>query len=84
MIAILNALLHYVVIRPIIEVSRIATEVSMGSQDVKQFDISGDDEMALLSKAFNRMRRSLEHAMKLLAEEGEGSAAGRAEETKAL
>jgi len=84
MIVILNALLHYVVIRPVIEVSRIATEVSMGSQDVKQFDVSGDDEMALLSKAFNRMRRSLEHAMKLLAEEGEGSAAGRAEESTAL
>jgi hypothetical protein len=36
-----------------------------------------------LSRAFNRMRRSLEHAMKLLDEEGEGSAAGGAEETRA-
>lgn len=83
MILILNALLHYIVIRPVIEISTIATEVSMGSPDAKQFAISGDDEMALLSKAFNRMRRSLEHAMKLLGEEEEGSPAGSTEETKA-
>jgi HAMP domain-containing protein len=83
MIVILNALLHYAVIRPVIEISGIATEVSMGSPGAKQFNISGDDEMALLSKAFNRMRRSLEHAMKLLDEEGEGSAAGGAEEIRA-
>jgi len=71
MIIILNALLHYLVIRPVIEISTIATEVSMGSSDVKQFNISGEDEMALLSKAFNRMRRSLEHAIKMLGEESE-------------
>jgi len=74
MVIILNALLHYVVIKPVIEISTIATEVSMGSADAKQFNISGEDEMALLSKAFNRMRRSLEHAIKLLGE-SEGSAA---------
>jgi len=83
MIIILNALLHYVVIRPVIEISTIATEVSMGSSDAKQFSISGEDEMALLSKAFNRMRRSLEHAIKLLGEEGEGAAADRADGTAA-
>jgi protein-histidine pros-kinase len=83
MIIILNALLHYLVIRPVIEISTIATEVSMGSSDAKQFNISGEDEMALLSKAFNRMRRSLEHAIKLLGEEGEGSAADRADGTAA-
>jgi protein-histidine pros-kinase len=83
MIIILNALLHYLVIRPVIEISTIATEVSMGSSDAKQFSVSGEDEMALLSKAFNRMRRSLEHAIKLLGEEGEGSAADRADGTEA-
>jgi protein-histidine pros-kinase len=83
MIIILNALLHYLVIRPVIEISTIATEVSMGSSDAKQFNISGEDEMALLSKAFNRMRRSLEHAIKLLGEEGEGSAADRADRSEA-
>jgi HAMP domain-containing protein len=83
MIAILNALLHYVVIRPVTEIATIATEVSMGSSDAKQFNISGEDEMALLSKAFNRMRRSLEHALKLLGEEGEGPAAARADRTEA-
>jgi protein-histidine pros-kinase len=83
MIIILNALLHYLVIGPVMEISTIATEVSMGSSDAKQFNISGEDEMALLSKAFNRMRRSLEHAIKLLGEEGEGSAADRVDETVA-
>jgi protein-histidine pros-kinase len=83
MIIILNALLHYLVIGPVMEISTIATEVSMGSSDAKQFNISGEDEMALLSKAFNRMRRSLEHAIKLLGEEGEGSAADRVDETAA-
>jgi protein-histidine pros-kinase len=75
MIIILNALLHYLVIRPVTEISTIATEVSMGSADARQFNISGQDEIALLSKAFHRMRRSLEHAIKMLGEEGEGPAA---------
>jgi HAMP domain-containing protein len=84
MIIILNALLHYLVIRPVIEISTIATEVSMGSADARQFNVSGEDEMALLSKAFARMRRSLEHAIKLLGEEGEGSTAGTADGTAPL
>jgi nitrate/nitrite-specific signal transduction histidine kinase len=60
------------------EISTIATEVSMGSADARQFNISGEDEMALLSKAFNRMRRSLEHAIKMLGEEGEEGGEGEA------
>jgi nitrate/nitrite-specific signal transduction histidine kinase len=54
----------------------------MGSSDAKQFNISGEDEMALLSKAFNRMRRSLEHAIMMLGE-GDESAADRADGTAA-
>lgn len=62
----LNVLLHYVVIRPVVRMSRIATAVSLGEADVEEYERKGRDEIAALSAAFNRMRRSLQSAMKML------------------
>jgi protein-histidine pros-kinase len=62
----LNVLLHYVVIRPVVRMSRIATAVSLGEADVEEYERRGKDEIAALSAAFNRMRRSLQSAMKML------------------
>ncbi len=62
----LNVLLHYVVIRPVVRMSRIATAVSLGEADVEDYERKGSDEIAALSAAFNRMRRSLQSAMKML------------------
>lgn len=63
----LNALFYLLVLRPMNRISRIAEAVSAGQPDVEQFNVSGKDEIAVLSHAFNRMRRSLEKAMALLA-----------------
>lgn len=65
-IAILNVLLHYVVIKPVAAISRMATQVSMGQMDVPDYERKGSDEIAMLSASFNRMRRSLENALNML------------------
>ena len=68
LLALLNILLHFVVIRPVVRMAAIATEVSMGKPDVPEYVRQGSDEIASLSQSFNRMRLSLENAMKMLGE----------------
>ena len=63
---ILNLLLHYIVIKPIKQMSGIAQEVSMGQLDAEEFVHNGKDEIASLADSFNRMRRSLVNAFKML------------------
>jgi len=65
-IIVLNAMLKSIVIRPASTMSEIADKVSTGDLDVPAFDVSGKDEMATLAGSFNRMRRSLEKAMRML------------------
>lgn len=66
LLVLLNILLHFVVIRPVTRMSAIASEVSMGKPDVPEYVRQGSDEIASLSQSFNRMRLSLENAMKML------------------
>ena len=66
MILLLNLLLHYVIVRPIRRMSAIAGEVSLGNMDAPEFAERGRDEIASLGASFNRMRRSLANAMKML------------------
>ncbi|PPQ33371.1 signal protein [Rhodopila globiformis] len=63
---ILNVLLHYTVIRPVLTLSHIANAVSLGDSSVEEYERKGRDEIAILSSAFNRMRRSLDSAMRML------------------
>jgi protein-histidine pros-kinase len=65
-IVILNILLHYVVIKPVVRISHIASAVSLGEMDAEEYVKRGKDEIASLTHSFGRMRRSLERAMKLL------------------
>ncbi|NJN47729.1 MAG: DUF3365 domain-containing protein [Candidatus Competibacteraceae bacterium] len=65
---ILNILLHMVVVRPAVKISNIASRVSMGEEEVPEYVKPGKDEISSLSASFNRMRRSLENAMKMLEE----------------
>ena len=67
-IGILNILLHYVVIKPVRQMSNIAHAVSMGKLEVPEYRPKGNDEVASLAESFNRMRRSLVNAMKILDE----------------
>ena len=62
----LNLMLYVMVIRPVTRLSAIADEVSLGKSDAPEFDARGKDEIATLAGSFNRMRRSLVQAMKML------------------
>jgi HAMP domain-containing protein len=62
----LNLLLHLVVIRRVRRMAALAGEVSLGNNDAPEFEARGGDEIASLGQSFNRMRRSLASAMKLL------------------
>lgn len=61
-----NVLLGRIVLRPVAAMSSVAERVSMGDLDVPEYERQGRDEIASLSRSFNRMRRSLDSAMKLL------------------
>jgi protein-histidine pros-kinase len=65
-IVILNILLHYVVIKPVVRISKIASAVSLGEMSAEEYVKPGKDEIASLTQSFGRMRRSLERAIKLL------------------
>jgi HAMP domain-containing protein len=65
-IVLLNLLLQYMVVRPVVRMSKIASEVSLGNLDAEEYERKGRDEIASLSASFNRMRRSLEQAIQLL------------------
>jgi HAMP domain-containing protein len=62
----INMLLIFLVIRPVNRLSSMASSVSLGNSDIREFPVSGKDEIAELSHSFNRMGRSLAEAMKLL------------------
>ena len=68
MIALLNLLLEFVIIRPVRRIAAAASEVSLGNMGVAELPVRGRDEIASLSESFNRMRRSLANALKLLGE----------------
>ena len=63
-----NVLLNTVVIKRIVAMSKVANDVSMGATDIPELTVTGTDEIASLATSFNRMRRSLGNAMKMLDE----------------
>jgi len=63
---ILNLMLSMLIVRPITEMSDAADKMSTGDLEIPEFSESGSDEVALLGKSFNRMRRSLEKAISLI------------------
>ena len=68
MVLLLNLMLHYVIIRPVRQISAAATAVSLGNMDSPEYVVRGKDEISALAEAFNRMRRSLANALKMLEE----------------
>lgn len=62
----INALLIFMVVRPVNQLSGMASSVSLGNSEISEFPVSGKDEIAELSHSFNRMARSLIEAMKML------------------
>lgn len=63
----LNVLLSRIIVTPITRMSSSADQISTGNFDIAEFDESGKDEVAKLSISFNRMRRSIQTAMEMVA-----------------
>jgi protein-histidine pros-kinase len=63
---ILNFMMSALIVRPITRMSKAADEISTGNLEIPEFSETGGDEVALLRKSFNRMRRSLEKAIELI------------------
>ncbi|HEY1795255.1 MAG TPA: DUF3365 domain-containing protein [Stellaceae bacterium] len=65
---IVDTLLRALVVKPVIGISEMASEVSMGKLDEPEFTVKTHDEIGSLASSFNRMRRSLQNAMRMLEE----------------
>jgi HAMP domain-containing protein len=63
---VLNVLLHLTILCPIRRIAAMASAISLGQHDAPEIDASGRDDIGALGASFNRMRRSLDHAMHLL------------------
>ena len=63
---VLNLMLSRMIVKPIADMSRAADEVSTGNFDIPEFQETGKDEIGRLAVSFNRMRRSLEQAIKMI------------------
>ena len=62
---VLNVMLSVMIVRPIRRMSASADRISQGDFNVAEFG-KGSDEIAALGTSFNRMRRSLQKALKLI------------------
>jgi protein-histidine pros-kinase len=65
---VLNAMLISMVIRPVTRLAKLADQVSLGNMDVPDFRTRSRDEIRVLADSFNRMKKSLVQAMKMLEE----------------
>jgi HAMP domain-containing protein len=63
---IVDMLLRVLVVKPVIGISEMASDVSMGKLDAPEFTSNSQDEIGSLAASFNRMRRSLQNAMKMI------------------
>jgi protein-histidine pros-kinase len=66
----LNVMLSGLIINRLGEMAKIAEEISRGNFEIGEFKEGGSDEVAQLSSAFNRMRRSLIKAMEFFNKQG--------------
>lgn len=67
-LVLVDLMLRSLVIKPVVQMSAMASDVSMGKPDVPEFVRDSNDEIGSLSASFTRMRRSLQSAMKMLEE----------------
>ena len=64
---VLNLMLWFLVIRPVTQLSRLADQVSQGeNMGAPDFEVRSRDEIGVLTQSFNRMKKSLVEAMKML------------------
>jgi HAMP domain-containing protein len=65
-LVLLDVVLLFTVVRPLRRLSTMADQISVGQMDVPELPVTGKDEIAVLAGSFNRMRRSLDRALKML------------------
>ena len=65
---VINIMLSQIVVKRVRAMAHVADDISTGHMDVPEFTAAGKDEIADLTRSFNRMRLSLEKAMKILGE----------------
>jgi HAMP domain-containing protein len=63
---VVNAVLYVLVVRPVRKIARVADQVSLGDMSAEEFPQGGAAEISSVSRSFNRMRTSLEKAMRML------------------
>jgi len=69
-IIIVDLLLRFLVVNPVKEISDMASEVSLGKLNAPELVSNSRDEIGSLTASFNRMRRSLQNAMRMLESQG--------------
>ncbi len=72
LLAIVDATVYWLVIRPLERMTRHANAVSLGQTSGVTFT-GGSDEIGALGEAFERMRKSLDKAMKLIGGSSHGT-----------
>jgi protein-histidine pros-kinase len=65
---VLDLVVVLTITRPAARLSAMADRISLGDFAVPELPVRGKDEVSALADSFNRMRRSLERAMKMLEE----------------
>ena len=64
--AVLNLALDKLIVTPMVRLADDAERISTGDFSVPEFSKDRKDEIGNVGMAFNRMRRSLEQAMKMM------------------
>ncbi len=65
-LVVLNVALYTIIARPAARLSQMANRISLGDLQTPELPVTGKDEIADLAESFNRMRRSLVAAMKMI------------------
>ncbi|HEY7208798.1 MAG TPA: DUF3365 domain-containing protein [Bryobacteraceae bacterium] len=65
-LVLLDLVVVLAVSRPVSRLSAMADEISLGNLDAPELPVKGKDEVSVLAGSFNRMRRSLVQALRLL------------------
>jgi HAMP domain-containing protein len=66
LLLVVNLVMYLLVVRPVQRMAQIADQLSVGDTSAAEFPAHGGAEIAALGRAFNRMRKSLDKALKLL------------------
>lgn len=73
LLAVVNVAVYWMLLRPLSLITRHADQVSLGQAAEVTFTSGRKDEIGALGEAFERMRKSLEKAMKMIGGPGRGA-----------